>query len=110
MELIGNLILPDKILHGAKLVCEDGVISQIIPGAAAPDADLPYIAPGYIDIHNHGGGDWLFAQDPMYCAEFFLKHGQTTILPTFYHNLDMKTMLEGAEKVRKISKTGAGRA
>jgi len=73
------------------------------------DAKGLYTAPGLIDIHNHGGGDWLFAENPAYCSEYFLKHGVTTVLPTFYHNLDMQAMLEGAEKVREASKTGAGK-
>lgn len=81
MELIGNLILPDEVLYGAKLVCEDGVISQIIPGVAAPDEDLPYIAPGYIDIHNHGalGHDYMEAKDEVFelVADYLTAHGVT---------------------------------
>ena len=119
-----------KAIINTKLVMEDGIIwdgaltyenDKIVQVGWAKDVTIPedaeiydaqglYTAPGLIDIHNHGGGDWLFAENPTYCAECFLKHGETTILPTFYHNLDMNAMLEGAEKVREASKTGAGRA
>ena len=118
-----------KAIVNTKLVMEDGIIwdgaltyegekivqvgwtkDVIIPAdAEVYDAQGLYTAPGLIDIHNHGGGDWLFAENPNYCAEYFLKHGETTILPTFYHNLDMDAMLEGAKKVRAASKNGAGR-
>ncbi len=119
MKAIVNtkLVMEDGIIWDGALTYDNGKIIQVgwskdvtIPAdAEIIDAQGLYTAPGLIDIHNHGGGDWLFAQDPLYCAKFFLKHGQTTILPTFYHNLDQKTMLDGAEKVRKASKTGAGR-
>ena len=112
-----KLVMEDGIIWDGALTYEDDKIVQVgwakdvaIPAdAEIYDAQGLYTAPGLIDIHNHGGGDWLFAENPNYCSEYFLKHGETTILPTFYHNLDMKAMLEGAEKVREASKTGAGR-
>ena len=112
-----KLVMEDGIIWDGALTYDNGKIVQVgwakdvtIPeGAEIIDANGLYTAPGLIDIHNHGGGEWLFAQDPTYCSEFFLKHGQTTVLPTLYHNLDMKAMLEGAEKIRKACKTGAGR-
>ena len=73
------------------------------------DAKGLYTAPGFVDIHNHGGGNCFFTEDPVYCSEHFLKHGETTILPTLYHNLDLNTMLEGAEKIREASQSGVGR-
>ena len=113
-----KLVMEEGIIWDGALTYDNGRIVQvgwakdvIIPtDAEVIDAKGLYTAPGLIDIHNHGGGDWLFAEDPMYCAEYFLKHGETTILPTFYHNLDMQAMLSGAEKIRKIQKIGAGRA
>lgn len=120
MQAIINtkLIMEDGIIWDGTVLFENGVIvaadwakNVTIPkGCEVIDAEGLYTAPGLIDIHNHGGGDWLFAEDPAYCAEYFLRHGQTTILPTFYHSLDMDTMLKGAQKIREVSKTGAGRA
>lgn len=120
MKAITNtkLVMEDGIIWDGTVLFENGVIvaadwanKVTIPeGCEVIDAEGLYTAPGLIDIHNHGGGDWLFAENPAYCAEYFLKHGQTTILPTFYHNLDMDAMLKGAEKIREVSKTGAGRA
>jgi len=112
-----KLVMEDGIIWDGAITYEEGKILQVgwakdvsIPeGTEIFDAQGLYTAPGLIDIHNHGGGDWLFAENPAYCAEYFLRHGETTILPTFYHNLDMEAMLEGAEKIRSASKTGAGR-
>ena len=63
MEYIGNVILPHGILWGAKVVCADGAVSAVIPGVTKDTGKLPYIAPGYIDIHNHGalGHDYMEA-------------------------------------------------
>ena len=118
-----------KAIINTKLVMEEGIIwdgvvlyedDKIVKVGKASEIEVPadaevldaqgkYTAPGLIDIHNHGGGDWLFAENPEYCSKFFLKHGVTTVLPTFYHNLDMETMLSSAEKIREVSKTGAGK-
>ncbi len=112
-----KLIMEDGIIFDGVLLYEGdkivkvGYASQIeVPADAEVfDAQGKYTAPGLIDIHNHGGGDWLFAENPKYCSEFFIKHGVTTVLPTFYHNLDKETMLASAEKIREVSKQGAGK-
>jgi len=118
-----------KAITNTKLVMEDGIIwdgvllyegKKIIKVGPASEIEIPkdtqiidaegrYTAPGLVDIHNHGGGEWLFAENPSYCSTYFLKHGVTTVLPTFYHNLNMSTMLESARKVKAAAKTGAGR-
>ena len=63
MEYIGNVILPEGILWGAKVCCVDGKIKEVVPNVTGDTKDLPYIAPGYIDIHNHGalGHDYMEA-------------------------------------------------
>lgn len=65
MEYIGNVILPNGILFGGKVVCSDGKIQQVIPNAVKDTDTLPYIAPGYVDIHNHGamGHDYMEASE-----------------------------------------------
>ena len=82
MEYIGNVILPEGILWGAKVICEEGVISRIIPDAAQDTHDLPYIAPGFVDIHNHGGlgHDYMEAQPDTFrlVADHLTAHGVTS--------------------------------
>lgn len=119
-----------KAIINTKLIMEDGIIwdgaitweeDRIIQVGWASEVEIPegtevidagglYTAPGLIDIHNHGSNEHLFCNEPLKAAEHFVKHGETTILPTFYCNLNLEQMLEGAKKVREVSTTGAGRA
>ena len=73
------------------------------------DANGLYTAPGLVDIHNHGSKEYWFYENPKEASEYFIKHGVTTVLPTFYHSMSKEMMIEGAERIRKESKTGAGR-
>lgn len=81
MEYIGNLILPEGILWGAKVVCAEGKIQQIIPNVTKDTKELPYIAPGYIDIHNHGalGHDYMEATPETFrlVADYLASRGVT---------------------------------
>ena len=82
MEFIGNVILPDGILYGGKVVTENGIIVRIEEGAAKQTHGLPYIAPGFVDIHNHGamGHDYMEATDEAFdaAAEHLTRHGVTS--------------------------------
>ena len=112
-----KLIMTDGIIWDGALVIEDEIITEVgkreevvIPkDAEIIDANGLYVAPGLIDIHNHGVGKSLFVDDPMSCAEELVKHGVTTVLPTIYNNLSLEQMLDGAEKIEKASKIGVGK-
>lgn len=119
MNVIINtkLILEDSIIYDGAITFENGVIVELgkasdvtIPkDAVVFDAQGNYTAPGLVDIHNHGGDQYLFHENPQHCCEFFLSHGQTTVLPTFYCNLTCEQMLEGLEKVKHTMQTPAGK-
>lgn len=118
-----------KAIVNAKLVMEDGIIwdgvilwegEQIVQVGWASDVQIPedtecmdagglYVAPGLIDIHNHGSLHHLFVDEPMKCAEYFVRHGETTVLPTFYHDLTLERMLRGMQMAKEASKTGVGK-
>lgn len=119
-----------KAIVNTKLIMEDGIIwdgaitwkdDRIVQVGWASEVTIPedaeridakglYTAPGLIDIHNHGSAEDLFCDEPLKCAEHFVRHGETTILPTFYCNLTLEQMIEGSRKVCEASKTGFGRA
>lgn len=112
-----KLIMEDGIIWDGAITYENGrIVScgwakdvEILEGTETIDAGGLYTAPGFIDIHNHGSQKHLFYEDPMACCEHFIKHGQTTVLPTFYCDMTKDQYLEGAKKVKEAAKTGAGR-
>ena len=112
-----KILLPDSIIWDGIVVFDAGVITAVgkkgeveVPeGCDIVDAHGLYTAPGLVDIHNHGSEDDLFVDEPKKCCDYFIRHGQTTILPTFYCNLTTEQMLKGAEMIRAINKTGTGR-
>ena len=63
------------------MVCEDGKITGIVPGVTRQVRELPYIAPGYIDIHNHGalGHDYMEATPETFrlVADYLASRGVT---------------------------------
>ena len=118
-----------KAIINAKLIMEDGIIwdgvitwkdDKIIQVGCTSEVEIPdgtelfdagglYVAPGFIDIHNHGCKEYLFVDEPLKCAEYFVRHGETTVLPTFYHDLTLEHMLEGLKRVKEATKIGVGR-
>jgi N-acetylglucosamine-6-phosphate deacetylase len=86
-----RLILPDRIADRGWLQIADGLI-QVVDEGAPPDgpdrvdANGCYLAPGFIDLHVHGGGgsDFLDATADAFltAADFHLLGGTTAICPT----------------------------
>lgn len=119
MQAIINtkLILEDGIVFDGVLLHENGRIVKagrtkdipLPPDADIVDAEGLYTAPGLIDIHNHGSEKFLFSEEPLLCAEHFIRHGETTVLPTFYCNMTTEEMLAGAERIRAVKEKGLGR-
>ncbi|HSM78778.1 MAG TPA: amidohydrolase family protein, partial [Bryobacteraceae bacterium] len=88
----GNLILPGSILVHGCLIVHAGRIAAIAP-AKPPSWTGPviecgdrYIAPGFIDIHVHGGdgADYMDGtpETVRIANRAHLRHGTTTIFPT----------------------------
>ncbi len=52
------------------------------------DAEGAYVGPGVVDIHVHEGGHVSTSFDPTEAAEYFLKHGETSIVASPYYEYD----------------------
>lgn len=88
----GTLILPDRLIDNASLVCEGGRITALGRRVKRPvdaqiiDACGGYISPGFIDIHVHGGAGADFMDGSAEAVRTALKaharHGTTSIFPT----------------------------
>lgn len=88
-----TLILRDGEYKNYAVEVRDGKIAQYGPYAALSqteaeiiDGEGLYLAPGFIDIHVHGGGGADFmdgtAQAVETAARAHIEHGTTTIVPT----------------------------
>lgn len=91
----GRLVLDDRIEPG-RIAIEDGWIAEVelvepVDGGAGRTAgapateEMPYIAPGFVDVHVHGGGghDAMGGADALDgMARHLLRRGVTGFLPT----------------------------
>jgi N-acetylglucosamine-6-phosphate deacetylase len=84
----GELVLPDRTVPDAYLITEGGRILSIEMEAPA-DCEVvegTYIAPGFVDLHVHGGAgaDYMdgTADAVRVANRAHARHGTTTIFPT----------------------------
>jgi N-acetylglucosamine-6-phosphate deacetylase len=88
----GQIITPYRIIPQGTIVVKDGIITLVsegnpeAPGAIEIDAQGKYIAPGFIDLHVHGGGghDFMDGSETAFikAAEKHAEHGTTAMFPT----------------------------
>ena len=85
-----RLVLPREILAGQNLYFEAGRITAVtpeeLPCQQRIDARGQYVAPGFIDIHCHGGGGADFMDGTpeafLTAAAMHARHGTATLVPT----------------------------
>jgi N-acetylglucosamine-6-phosphate deacetylase len=87
----GKILTPFRILHGTVVVVGNRITEVAegdieVPGAVEIDAKGQNIAPGFIDIHVHGGGGYDFMDGSeeafLKIAETHAQYGTTSMLPT----------------------------
>lgn len=87
MFVSGRLVLDDRVEAG-RITVEDGLIVTVEPvdgDTAAGDVGGPFISPGFVDVHVHGGGGYdamngVTGMEGM--ARHLIGHGVTSFLPT----------------------------
>jgi N-acetylglucosamine-6-phosphate deacetylase len=88
-----TLILPDRLIPDGVIDIRDGRLVAVGSRADAGswsgrtlDAEGRYVAPGYIDLHVHGGDDADFMDGTTEAFETVIRaharHGTTSIVPT----------------------------
>ncbi|MBR4016795.1 MAG: amidohydrolase family protein [Oscillospiraceae bacterium] len=108
-----ELIMKNHYIPEAVLFIEDGLIqgfgemrnTPIPEGCEIIDAEGAYVGPGLIDTHVHAGGRKWFFDDPAYAAQFNLKHGTTTVLPTLYFNQTKENLVKQIATVKTAMQT-----
>lgn len=88
----GRIITPYRIIERGTLITKGDKITAISeqdiasPAAIEIDAQGCYVAPGFIDIHIHGGGghDFMDGSETAFLkiAETHAKYGTTAMVPT----------------------------
>ena len=88
----GKIVTPNGIMeNGSILVCGKKIIAVNeknieSENAVTIDAKGKYVAPGFIDIHVHGGGghDFMDGNETAFLkiAELHARYGTTSMLPT----------------------------
>lgn len=91
----GGLILADRTVAAGQVLVRGGRIAEIAeqPAAGPPpaeaeviDAGAGWIAPGYVDLHVHGGAgaDFMDGNDAAFATVLaaHARHGTTSIVPT----------------------------
>lgn len=87
-----RIVTPYRIIPQGTVLISEGVIAGVeegnvsAPDAVEIDAKGNYVAPGFIDIHVHGGGghDFMDGSEEAFLkiAEKHIKYGTTSMVPT----------------------------
>jgi N-acetylglucosamine-6-phosphate deacetylase len=88
----GQVITPHRIIPNGTVLVQDGIITAVsetdidVAGALEINARGQYVAPGFIDIHVHGGGghDFMDGTEEAFLAiaNTHARYGTTSLLPT----------------------------
>ena len=108
MRIDGRIVTPDGVIDGH--VDIDGERIAAVTGTPSGRAgDLPWILPGFVDIHVHGGGGHTFTTgDPESArgaAAFHLRHGTTTMLASLVSS-PVELMRKATEALAPLTEAG----
>ncbi len=88
----GQILTPYRIIRGGTVLVSGDTIAAVsernieVDGALEIDAKGKYIAPGFMDIHVHGGGGGDFMDGNVEAflkiAEMHARYGTTSMVPT----------------------------
>lgn len=103
-----QVVLENGILWDGVIVIEDGKIQNIgnkqdvfVPeNAHIIDAKGAYVGPGFVDIHTHGGNNYSIYEETEKAADYFLRHGTTTILASPPYSLDFDGFMNAINTVK----------
>ena len=115
----GTLLTPYRMIRNGTLVIKDGRIVEVaegnieVPDAIELDARGRYVAPGFIDLHVHGGGGHDFMDGTLDAflkvAQTHARFGTTSMVPTTLTSdqASLFRTLELYEEANKKNENGA---
>ena len=103
-----QLVLENGILWDAELLLrDDKIVAFGKKGTVNAPADAyridahgAYVGPGFIDIHVHNGQGHSTCYDTKGASEYFLSHGETTILATPSYSMDLNGFLSSIKEIK----------
>ncbi|MDR0405558.1 MAG: amidohydrolase family protein [Clostridiales bacterium] len=104
--LLGRVVLRDRIIEdGAVVIQGDTILSvggrrELSLPEAVTDTKGKLIAPGFVDIHCHAGGEYWAYENPSKMAAYHLRCGTTGLLCTLYRDLGHQQTLQAIEKIQ----------
>lgn len=103
-----KLILEDGIQEGS-LCVEDGKIAWISGAPQEDGIDLGglYLAPGFVDIHNHGSAEYWHFDRPAEAAAWHLQEGTTSLLCSMWRNAGVDSFEKAVAKVKAAMGPGS---
>jgi N-acetylglucosamine-6-phosphate deacetylase len=115
----GKIVTPYRVIPRGTVLITGETITAVregdieMPGAIEIDANGKYIAPGFIDLHIHGGGGHDFMDGTkaafLTIAETHAQYGTTSMVPTTLtsEKADLITILELYSEADKKNSKGA---
>ena len=111
----GNIVLENGIFWDGAILIENGRIVdvksvrelQVPEDAEVIDAKGAYVGPGFVDIHVHGAigkTTYTNVDDVVEVADFFLKHGTTSMLSTPPYELNFDEFVDAIRVGRAAMK------
>ncbi|MFS8199327.1 N-acetylglucosamine-6-phosphate deacetylase [Streptomyces sp. CWNU-52B] len=105
-----NLVLPTGTVPGGRLVVEGTRIAGSTPeGALRKDLTGHYLVPGFVDMHNHGGGGASFTsgtvEDILKGVRTHRLHGTTTLVASTVTG-DMDGLAQRAGLLSELAEQG----
>lgn len=105
----GKIVSDGKVLQGYDIIIDDGKIIELKPTAEIVGEKLDlggnYIAPGFIELHCHGGGGYEFIEATPEAfkkvCETHAAHGTRVIYPTISAT-DYDTMVRVLQTARAV--------
>ncbi|MFF8596554.1 N-acetylglucosamine-6-phosphate deacetylase [Streptomyces sp. NPDC015220] len=106
-----RVVLPTGIVDGGRVIVDGTRIAD--PGTAAADAETidatgHWLVPGFVDIHNHGGGGASFsgtADEVMTAVRTHRAHGSTTLVASTVTD-DMGILTKQAGLLSELAEQG----
>ena len=105
--LLGAVVLEDRVVPDGAVIVENGTITYAgrASGICLPENVREtdgLIAPGFIDIHCHAGGEWYCHENPRAVAKYHLEHGSTGMLFTMYRSVPVEMMIKHTYEIKAL--------